>query len=269
MVGPWCFLDLIGPVSTRDHRLDVPPHPHIGIQTVTWLLEGEMLHKDSLDNEALAVPGALNLMTCGNGIAHAEESPSGGRDRIHGVQLWVALPHPDRFTPPSFEHHAERPRVDWGGGVSAVVILGTWGSAQATGRTFSPLLAAELRVEAGGRAELPLEAGFEHGLVLLTGSARASGQELRLEHLLYMEPGVSSVRVEADETARILVLGGAPFREAIVMYRNFVARTGEEIQAAREDRQAGRRFWEVRRYRGKRLGAPALLSRPAAPNPMS
>jgi redox-sensitive bicupin YhaK (pirin superfamily) len=134
---------------------------------------------------------------------------------------------------------------------------------------FSPLLAAEVQLDAGARADLPLDPGFEHGLVLLTGRARADGQDLHLDYLLYMEPGHSSLAVDATEPARLLLLGGTPFAEPILMWWNFVARTADEIESARSDWQAGRRFGEVRRYSGARLEAPPLLGRPAPPNPMS
>jgi redox-sensitive bicupin YhaK (pirin superfamily) len=150
-------------------------------------------------------------MTCGNGIAHSEESRSGTHDRLHGVQLWVALPDADRFVAASFEHHADRPRVEWAGGARAVVILGRLGSTEASGRMFSPLLAAEIRLDAGSRAEVPLDPGFEHGLVLLAGRASVDGQDLRLDHLLYMDPGHGSLATSATEPARrALRLAGGP-----------------------------------------------------------
>jgi redox-sensitive bicupin YhaK (pirin superfamily) len=271
MVGPWCFLDLMGPVPVRGRGVDVPPHPHIGLQTVTWLLEGSLLHKDSLDSEALAVPGALNLMTSGSGIAHSEETPPGETGGLHGVQLWLATPDRDRHLPPSFEHHARRPEREWGGGARSTLILGEWAGRKAPGRTFSPLLAAEVRLGRGARAELPLDPGFEHALVLLGGRAAAAGEDLAVDHLAFLEPGPSAVAVAAPEPATLLLLGGAPFGEEIVMWWNFVARTHEEVKAARDDWQAGRRFGEVGRYAGARLEAPPLLARavPVPANPMS
>ena len=124
MVGAWCFLDAFGPAAFfRDKAMDVAPHPHMGLQTVTWLFECEALHKDSLDSEALARRGALNLMTSGRGIAHSEETPEKNSHRLHGVQLWVALPEEHRHQAPSFDHHSERPIAELGG-ARATVILG-------------------------------------------------------------------------------------------------------------------------------------------------
>src|SRR5687767_9811761 len=134
MVGAWCFLDAFGPAAfARDKAMDVAPHPHMGLQTVTWLFEGEALHKDSLDSEALARPGALNLMTSGRGIAHSEETPEQHSHRLHGVQLWVALPDEFRHQAPSFDHHPERPRVDLGR-ARATVVLGELAGVKAPAR---------------------------------------------------------------------------------------------------------------------------------------
>lgn len=271
MVGAWCFLDLFGPARFAEGRaMDVAPHPHCGLQTVTWLLQGEAVHKDSLDSEAVARPGALNIMTSGRGIAHSEETPERNSGRLHGVQLWVALPDAHRDDAPAFDHHPERPVVDLGA-AQAIVIVGELGGVTAPARTFSPLLGAELRVPARSDAVVPLRADFEHALVPLEAPLRAEGERLEVDHLHYFEPGRTevSLRSEADP-ARVLLLGGAPFQEPILMWWNFVARTTEEIVAAREDWQAGRRFGEVRRYAGDRLDAPAFAgARPVAANPMS
>ena len=271
MVGAWCFLDVLGPIEvSRGGALDVPPHPHIGLQTVTWLLEGEALHKDSLDSEALARPGMLNLMTSGRGIAHAEETPPAHSAHLHLVQLWVALPDAERNREPAFDHYPERPRVELPG-AQGTVIVGTLAGTTAPARTFSPLMGAELSIERGARVTLPLDAAFEHALVPLAGACETAEGALATDHLLYVPPGRSEIGVRAlgDAAARVLLLGGAPFGEPILMWWNFVARTTDEIVAAREDWQARRRFDEVRRYAGERLDAPAFVARPVPANPMS
>jgi redox-sensitive bicupin YhaK (pirin superfamily) len=270
MVGAWCFLDLLGPVEVRrDGALDVPPHPHMGLQTVTWLLEGEALHKDSLDSEALARPGMLNLMTSGGGIAHAEETPPAHTERLHLVQLWVALPDAHRHGPAAFDHYPERPQVELAGG-RATVILGALAGTTAPARIFSPLLAAEVVVDRGAGVTLPLDASFEHGIVPLVGACAVDGRAVSTDHLLYLEPGRAELPLSSVEgAARVLLLGGAPFGEPILMWWNFVARTTDEVMAAREDWQAGARFGEVRRYAGQRLDAPAFVARPVPANPMS
>lgn len=271
MVGAWCFVDLFGPLSFAEGKpMDVAPHPHIGLQTVTWLLEGEAVHKDSLDSEAVARPGTLNLMTSGRGIAHSEETPRGNSGRLRGVQLWVALPDAHRDDAPAFDHHAERPQAELGE-CRATVLLGELGGVTAEARTFSPLLGAELLLPAGARAVIPLRGDFEHALVPLTAPCEGDGERLEVDHLYYMEPGRGEIALRAGtEDARVMLLGGAPFPEPILMWWNFVARTTGEIVAAREDWQAGRRFGEVRRYEGERLDAPAFLgARPVPANPLS
>ena len=271
MIGPWCFLDLVGPLSfTSAAAMDVPPHPHIGIQTVTWLLEGEMLHKDSLGSEAVARPGVLNLMTSGRGIAHSEETPAAHSGRLHAVQLWVALPEAHRDRAPVFDEYRDRPAVELPGG-RATVILGELAQTHAVGRTFSPMMAAEVTIDAGAEVVLPLSRAFEHGLVPLIGTGTSEGQTLETDRLYYLDPGrdAVAVRAMASGPVRVLLLGGAPFGESILMWWNFVARTTDEITAARDDWQAHRRFGEVERYAGARLEAPPFLARPVPANPMS
>jgi hypothetical protein len=271
MVGAWCFLDLLGPVEAAGARgLDVPPHPHIGLQTVTWVLAGGALHKDSLGSEAIARPGNLNLMTSGAGIAHSEETPDGDAGLLHLVQLWIAQPDAQRNGPPAFEHHAERPVLELPGG-RATVILGTLGGVHAPARTDSPLVGADIAVDPGAEAVLPLASGFEHALVPLDGECTAGAESLARDHLYYFEPGRDAVAVRAvgGRPARVLLIGGTPFPEPILMWWNFVARTTEEIVAARDDWQGERRFGEVRAYAGDRLPAPRFLARPVPANPMS
>lgn len=271
LVGPWCFLDVFGPVAHAGRKvMDVPPHPHIGLQTVTWLFAGEALHKDSLGSEALAVPGALNLMTAGRGIAHSEETPPGAAGPLHGVQLWVALPDAHRHVDPAFDHHPERPKVDVPGG-RVTVILGRLWEVCPPGRTFAPILGAEIAADRAPRIVIPLDRSFEHALVPIDAGFALDDRVLARDTLYYLGTGRDEVclRLEPGRRPRALLLGGLPLAETILMWWNFVARTREEIVAAREDWQAGRRFGEVRAYAGARLEAPALVSRPAAPNPMS
>jgi quercetin 2,3-dioxygenase len=270
MVGAWCFLDLFGPLRFEGGKpMDVAPHPHIGIQTVTWLLEGEVLHKDSLDSEALGAAGGLNLMTSGRGIAHSEETPEKSSGRLHGAQLWVALPDAHRNVEPSFEHYPQRPVLDLGGG-RATVILGQLAGVRAEGRTFSPIVGADLAPQAGASLALPLDPAFEHALVPLAGAAELEGRALVTDALYYLGAGRSELRLRASGAdTRVLLLGGAPFGETVLMWWNFVARTTDEIVAARDDWEAGRRFGEVRRYAGARLPAPKFVARPVPPNPAS
>jgi hypothetical protein len=264
LVGPWCFLDSFGPLGFPSGKpMDVAPHPHIGLQTVSWLLEGEVRHHDSLGLTGLARPGAVNLMTAGRGIAHSEETPAENAGRLWGVQLWVALPGAAREVEPAFEHHATVPSLELEGGLASV-ILGRLAGVTAPGRTYTPLVGAEIRARSVGRVAVPLEEGFEHALVVLEGECRLDGQQLVGDTLYYLGSGRRDLVLAAEGAGlRALLLGGAPFEETILMWWNFVARTSDEIAAAREDWQAGRRFGEVRAYEGPRLPAPPMLGRPA------
>jgi redox-sensitive bicupin YhaK (pirin superfamily) len=262
MVGAFCFLDSFGPISFSSGKpMDVPPHPHIGLQTVSWLLEGEVEHHDSLGLEGVAIPGVLNLMTAGKGIAHSEETPAQTSGRLRGVQLWVALPGEARWTEPAFERHADLPAIETEGG-AATVIRGELSGLRSPVRQFSPLILAELRLRQGSELRLPLRHEFEHALVMLRGEGTLEGGEpLSMETLYYLGRGRREVRIAAGSLpATALLLGGVPFGEAIRMWWNFVARSPEEIAEAREDWVAGRRFGEVSSYRGKRVEAPPLAS---------
>jgi redox-sensitive bicupin YhaK (pirin superfamily) len=261
LVGPWCFLDSYGPLAFGPAKpMDVAPHPHVGLQTVSWLLEGEVSHNDSLGQAALARPGTLNLMTAGRGIAHAEETPRENSGRLRGIQAWVALPDGAREGAPAFDHYAALPGVALDGG-SAVVFLGELQGARAPSRAVSEIVGAELRADAG-RCVVPLQAGFEHALVPLAGSCGLDGRPLLVDALYYLGARRRELVLASEPGARLLLLGGAPFGETVLMWWNFVARTSEEIVAARDDWQAGRRFGEVAAYAGRRLDAPPFVARP-------
>lgn len=258
LIGAWCFLDRYGPLTfTNDRAMDVAPHPHIGIQTVSWLLEGEVLHRDSLGFEAMARPGAVNVMTSGRGIAHAEETPASNIGRLNGVQLWIAQREEERHGEPSFAHVPEVPRREYRGGFAEIF--------------YEPGLGADVRVHARATLELSLDATFEHGLFLLDGDATLEGQTLDVNTLYYLGVSRTDLSVQSANGARFLLLGGVPFPETVLMWWNFVARTPEEIAAARAEWEEGTRFGEVRGYAGPRLHAPPLSasSRFAPPNPAS
>src|SRR5262245_39667449 len=172
LVGPWCFLDSYGPLTFSSGKpMDVAPHPHIGLQTVSWLLDGEIVHHDSLGREGAAGPGVLNLMTAGKGIAHAEETPPDNVRRLRGVQPWAALPGASREMEPAFEQHRALPIVEVGGG-RARVILGELAGVRSAARAFSPIVAAEIAAAPGPPLTIPLEHGFEHALVPLEGAGQ-------------------------------------------------------------------------------------------------
>jgi redox-sensitive bicupin YhaK (pirin superfamily) len=235
----------------------VPPHPHIGLQTVTWLMEGNVLHRDSLGSEQMIRPGQLNLMTAGRGIAHAEESPSEHDPRLHGVQLWLALPEAHRQTAPDFEHHADLPVAGFGG-LKATVFAGALGGVRSPARVFWPVVGAEIAAAADGTGTVPLAPGHEHVIFAGSGAASAGGTSLAPGALLYLGTGREAVTISARAGARLFLLGGEPLAETLLMWWNFVARTPEEISAAARDWAQGDRFGTVNGYRGAPLAAPPL-----------
>ena len=268
LVGPWCFLDRFGPLTFNEGKpMDVAPHPHIGLQTVTWLHDGEVVHDDSLGYESVLRPGGVNVMTSGGGIAHAEQTPRDNTGRLNGVQLWTALPDGDRHGAPGFAHVAEVPAVEWPAGVVRI-FAGALAGAISPAPYYSPLLGADVRIHSREELVLPLDAGFEHAVLVMEGDCAIEGAPLRERMLFYLGTTRSEVAFSSYGGARLLLIGGPPFPETILMWWNFVARTREEIADARADWEAERRFGEVRAYRGPRLAAPSL-ARLARPNPAS
>ncbi len=232
-VGAWCFADHLGPVRTSDAvEVGIGPHPHIGLQTVTWLLSGELLHLDSLGSEQPIRPGQLNLMTAGAGVAHAEESTKRSGDELHGVQLWVAQPEATRHGPPAFEHHGELPRLELVG-ARAVVLVGELSSHVSPARRDTDHLGADLVIEPPGTT-LPLRRDYEHALIVLEGAV-SLGDELLAEPgtLASLGSGRDECRLEVLAPARALLLGGVPFPEPILMWWNFVGRSRDEFTEAR------------------------------------
>lgn len=229
-VGAWCFADHMGPADvTENSGLDVGPHPHIGLQTVTWLIDGEALHRDSLGCEQVIAPGQLNLMTSGGAVSHAEEATGHYRGTLEGVQLWVALPEETRHGDAAFEHHAELPQDDLDGAV-ATVLLGDFAGLTSPARHDTPLVGVELALH--GSTTLPLHAEWEYALVVLTGALAVEGQPLAPGKLGYLGQGRDELRVDVREPARAMLIGGEPFEDPIVMWWNFVARDRAEIDAA-------------------------------------
>lgn len=259
MIGPWCFLDHFGPVDVAGGGLRVGPHPHIGLQTVTWVLDGDILHRDSLGHEQPIRRGQLNLMTSGRGIAHSEETPAGARGTLHGVQLWVALPESARHIAPEFEHHAALPATRVGEAVVTVFLGHALGLA-APGRIHSPLAGVELHFAGAGKAEVPLNAGWEYGIIAIDEPADVAGARLAPGELGYLGTGREQIAVGAEAENRLILVGGAPFGESILMWWNFVARTAAEIAEARAAWQRGEGFGRVHGYAGPALDAPELTT---------
>ena len=256
-VGAWCFVDHYGPMSVDGVAgMRVPPHPHIGLQTVTWLLNGNVLHRDSLGSEQMIRPGQLNLMTAGRGIAHSEESPAEHDPTLHGVQLWVALPDASRGTDPAFAHHAELP-VTGVGGFVVTVFAGSLAGARSPARMFSEIVGAELAAPRDASAGVPIAPAHEHVIFAATGLARADDLVLHPGQLLYLSPGRDRVSVSAPAGSRLFLLGGVPLCERLLMWWNLVARTPGEIEAAVAGWRDGR-FGTVAGYDGPPLTAPPV-----------
>ncbi|PPG60425.1 pirin [Rathayibacter sp. AY2B7] len=264
-IGAWCFADHYGPVRLGEEAgMDVPPHPHTGLQTVSWLFEGEIEHRDSVGSLAVVRPGELNLMTAGRGISHSEVS-TGGAPVLHGVQLWVALPEEARLVDPFFEHHRGVP-VELPGALVRVFVGGMLG-ASVPASTFTPLVAAQIDLEPGARVELPVEESWEYGVLVDAGPVAVEGVDVPRSDLAYLAPGRSHLVLTAgDVGARVVLLGGEPFAEELVMWWNFVGRSHDDVAAARERWQSdviagadpAGPFGTVDGYGGRALPAPVL-----------
>ncbi|MFI5756246.1 pirin family protein [Streptomyces sp. NPDC051569] len=265
MVGAWAFVDHYGPDDIADEPgMQVPPHPHIGLQTVSWLHEGEVLHRDSLGSLQTIRPRELGLMTAGRAISHSEESPRPHARFLHGAQLWVALPEAHRHVEPHFQHHAELPVVT-APGLTATVILGSLDGARSPGTTYSPLVGADLALTAGTGTRLPLDPDFEYAVLTMSGEAEADGVPLLPGSMLYLGCGRSELPLRAASDAGLMLLGGEPFEEELVMWWNFIGRSDTEIVEAREAWIKGDRFGDVHGFDGPRLSAPTLPTSPLKP----
>jgi redox-sensitive bicupin YhaK (pirin superfamily) len=242
-IGAWCFVDHLGPLRVTDTSgVAVGPHPHMGLQTVTWLVGGEQLHTDSLGTEQLIRPGQLNVMSAGAGVAHAEDTGP-FRGPIHGVQLWVAQPEDTRHGAAAFEHHEALPRLERGT-ATVTVLNGTFASAHSPARTDTDLVGVDLDVHPGA-CVLPLDPAFEHGLVVLDGAlvverpGATQPTTLVPGSLAYLPPGDAELRLRTTEHTRALLIGGVPFPDPVFMWWNFVARTPDEVDRATADWQTG------------------------------
>jgi redox-sensitive bicupin YhaK (pirin superfamily) len=227
LIGAWCFADHYGPDAVDDTGgMVVTPHPHTGLATVSWLFTGEVEHRDSVGTVAMVRPGEVNLMTAGHGISHSEISTP-RTTTLHGVQLWLALPDSARDTAPGFAHHA--PGLLSGAGWEARVFLGSLLGDTSPVFTHTPVLGAEILLAKGATMTFDVDPSFEHGLLVDSGPVSFAGQDLKPAELGYLAPGCSTVTITAYDDARLVLLGGPPFGESLVMWWNFVGRSHEEI----------------------------------------
>lgn len=255
-VGPWCFVDLmLPPDALEPDPMEIGPHPHTGLATVTWLFQGEAEHSDSLGTKQLIRPGELNLMSAGHGIAHAEQ---GLGTNLHGAQMWVAQPENTRHAESAFEHHADLPRFELGSAVGTV-ILGSLLGATSPARADTMTVGADLALRTG-TVEIPVAVDHEHAVVPIDQPVLVGETVVEPGWIGLVPVGQPAVRLDVRApAARALLLGGEPLGERIQMWWNFVARTREEITAAWRAWEAGDtdRFGPV----------PTKLERIAAPAP--
>lgn len=242
MVGPFVFFDHMGPVDLAPgvpRDIDVRPHPHIGLSTVTYLFDGEMMHRDSVGSEIAVRPAEVNWMTAGRGITHSErfEKARMQGDRLHGIQAWVALPTEDEETDPGFSHHDGADLPQWQeAGVEGRLIAGSAYGLTAAVRTHSPLFYVHLDMQAGASAEIP--PGFsERALYIAAGRVEMDGATYAAGQMLVLTPAAS--HVIAREPSTVMLLGGEPVGERY-LYWNFVSSSQERLEQAKADWRAGR-----------------------------
>lgn len=263
MVGAWCFLDHIGPTHFADGQgLHVGAHPHTRLQTFTWMIEGEILHRDSLGNEQVIRPGQVNLMTAGHGISHTEDSAQPGQ-RLHAAQLWIALPDAVAECPPDFAHYPDLPQWNdaQASAVRCALMAGQYAGHTAPTAVHSPLLGLELHNTGSTpvTVALALAPGFEHGLMALEGGFHLAGQDFAMDELAYVASGPAQAGLLLAPGARVLLLGGTPLGEAVTMWWNFVGPDLASIRGYRAEWEAASpRFGSVHGGEGRRIAAPAL-----------
>ena len=243
MVGPFIFLDHMGPIDFArglSKSADVRPHPHIGLSTVTYLLDGEIMHRDSVGSEQAIRPGEVNWMTAGRGITHSErfEKARASGDRVHGLQAWVALPKEDEETEPRFAHHGpdDLPTYE-GGGLRARLLAGAAFGAEAKVKTHSPLFYVHWSLAADAKAQLPAEYP-ERAAYVVEGEVEVAGQTFHGGQMLVFKPG-QPVLFTASTPSAVMLLGGEPVGERFIDW-NFVSSSKERIEQAKADWRAGR-----------------------------
>ncbi|MBN8414089.1 MULTISPECIES: pirin family protein [Halomonas] len=257
-IGAWCFLDHAGPSILREGEgMRVGPHPHTSLQTFTWMLSGEVHHRDSLGSDQVIRPGEVNLMTAGHGISHTEESLEDS-DELHAAQLWIALPLEHADTAPRFDHYADLPR--WSQeDVHFTLLVGHYGGHDAPTLSFSPLVGVDLQAERSAQLTLPLQAAFEYGVLVLEGDLTLDGESFKVDELAYLGRGRNAVDVTLSPGSRMLLIGGEPLEDEIVMWWNFVAHSRKAIIEAQRDWEAeSPRFGTIPQWQGPRLEAPPL-----------
>lgn len=255
MIGAWCFFDHFGPLNLKEDGLNIGTHPHIGLQTFTWLLAGKILHRDSIGSEQIIQPGEINLMTAGQGIAHSEESLPNGV--LHGVQLWIALPDKVRHCAPEFFHYPELPTYTKKN-IVITLLVGEFLNLRAPTKVYSPMVGLDLNVLQNNTINLPLNPQFEHGILVLNGNITLENETIATGTLVYLGCGRETISLQATKDTRAFIIGGEPFKEEVLLWWNFVARSRTEMIKATQDWQNHQRFGDVVGYQGDRLNAPEV-----------
>ncbi|MFZ1325260.1 MAG: pirin family protein [Candidatus Contendobacter sp.] len=257
-IGAWCFLDHVGPARfAPGGGLRVGPHPHIGLQTFTWMIEGEVLHRDSLGNEQVIRPSQVNLMTAGRGIAHTEESTAEAT-RAHAAQLWIALPAEQAEREPAFDHYPDLPRWEESG-CTLTLLVGAHAGRSAPTQIYTPLVGLEVWAEQATVLSTPLDPAFEYGLLPLEGAAELEGETFSADELAYLARGRAVLRLQLAARTRALLIGGVPFGDNITIWWNFVGHNRATIAQAQRDWEAERpRFGAIRGFAGLRMKAPEI-----------
>lgn len=258
MIGAWCFLDHAGPVTfPQGDGLDVGPHPHTGLQTFTWMIEGTMMHTDSLGTKQLIRPYQVNLMTAGHGISHTEVAPD-TETKMHAAQLWIALPDDKLNMPPQFDHYPVLPKTQQDQ-VEFTVLVGEFMGQSSPVAVHTPLVGIDMTAQADAKTRIPLNPKFEYGFLVLEGHAWVNGHELNQDNLVVLEPGVEHIEIDIPKGHRVLLIGGEPFETPILLWWNLVGRTTEGLREAREQWvNHDARFGEIPDYDGPRLEAPTF-----------
>lgn len=254
MVGPFVFLDQMGPGPA----IGVGRHPHIGLSTVTYLFEGEVVHRDSLGTVQRIMPGAVNWMTAGSGISHSERTPAGFEGRMYGIQIWVALPKEHEETAPTFVHHAAEslPQLD-DAGARIRVVAGAFGGARSPVKTHSELFYAVAETDAGTVLQVK-PSHEERAVYVVDGSVELGGGTLKPGELAVLARG-REVLLRTGDGSRVLLFGGEPLESPRHIYWNFVSSSKDRIEQAKSD-------WRAQRF-GAIEGEPGWIPLPGDPEP--
>ncbi len=258
-IGAWCFLDHYGPTEDAG-SMSVAAHPHVGLQTVSWLFSGQLEHRDSVSSIQVVNPGELNLMTAGVGIAHSELSEQSAAP-LHGVQLWVVLPESARHQAPHFEHHEDLPDFEHNG-ARVRVLVGRLLGHESPAATYSPLVGAQITL-GDDPVSMPREQGFEYGLLPVDNDVVANGTPGPTTNLFNIDDDSEIITISGPAASRVMLLGGEQFTEPMVMWWNFIGRNHDEVEQMRSEWEAGnQRFAAFEDRIGGRIPAPELPNVP-------